>query len=235
MLDSHLALLQQDKAAVSEPAPAQQQQLNTAQQELRTCLALRVLLLETRQQLHLLCSNFAAARADAAASAQLLNQFPALLQDLRTSVHLQAGLYAQAVGAYAAAAGHFAAVAQQAEQAGLQHLAADGRSLAAICNVALHNDESGGSLVVGGCCCFFWVGREGRVWQRADCFVLNSERRGVPSARLFKAAFCPTADGNICLLILRRCRSAARGNAPAIVAPPPPTTTHTHKNSQRCT
>jgi len=139
MLDGHVAALLQDKAATSEALHHPR-----SQQELRVCLSLRVLLLETRQQLHLLCSDYAAARADAVDSMRVLSQFPRLLSALKPVVHLQAGLYAQAVGAYAAAASHFMAAADGAQEQGLTHLAADGRSLAAVCCVAQDTEESGG-------------------------------------------------------------------------------------------
>lgn len=139
MLDAHLKMLLQDRAAAAD-APVQSRR----QQELRACLALRLMLLETRQQLHLLCSNFAAARVDAAESINVQQQFPKLLAGLEPMVHLQAGLYAQAVGAAAAAAGHFMAAAGQAQEQGELHLAADARHLAVVCYVADNTRESGG-------------------------------------------------------------------------------------------
>lgn len=138
VLDGHLRTLLLDRAAATD-APVQSRR----QQELRACLALRLMLLEARQQLHLLCSNFAAARADAAESINVQQQFPKLLAGLEPMVHLQAGLYAQAVGMYAAASGHFMAAARQAEEQGALHLAADVRHLAVVTYVAENTKESG--------------------------------------------------------------------------------------------
>lgn len=137
-LDSHLAVLLQDKAATDAPAQSPGQQL------LRACLVLRLMLLETRQQLHLLCSNLEAARADAFASIRVLSQFPKLLAGLAPLVHVQAGLYAQAVGSFAAAAQHFMAAASETEQQGSLVVVADARHLAAMCYVAQDTGDSGG-------------------------------------------------------------------------------------------
>jgi hypothetical protein len=129
--------------AVKADASAQSRK----QQELRACLALRLMLLETRQQLNLLCSNFAAARVDAAESISVQQQFPKLLAGFEPTVHVQAGLYAQAVGMYAAASGHFMAVARQAQEQGAPHMAADARHLAVMTYVAENTRESGAQAV----------------------------------------------------------------------------------------
>jgi hypothetical protein len=136
-LDSHLAVLLQDKLATDAPARSK------SQQALRACLALRIMLLETRQQLNLLCSNFAAARADAFDSMRVLSQFPQLLAGLGPVVHMQAGLYAQAVGSFAAAGQHFMAAAEEGQAQGAPLLAADARQLAAMCYVAANTADSG--------------------------------------------------------------------------------------------
>jgi len=57
----------------------------------RCCQVLHILLLETRQQLHLLSSDYAAARRDVHQSITLLGRFPTLLAELRAAVHLQVG------------------------------------------------------------------------------------------------------------------------------------------------
>lgn len=57
----------------------------------RCCLLLRLLLLEAREQLHLLSSDYAAARRDVQESITLLSRFPMLLAELRENVHLQVG------------------------------------------------------------------------------------------------------------------------------------------------
>lgn len=139
MLDTHIAALMQDKVTASD-ATAQ----SRPQQELRACLCLRVLLLETRVQMHLLCSNFAAASADAASSISVLSQYPKLLAGLGPVVHMQAGLYAQAVTLYAAAVRHFMAAAAEAQERGMLHLATDARHMAAICYMAQQDEASGG-------------------------------------------------------------------------------------------
>lgn len=145
-LDSYLALLLQDKASADAPAQSNHQH------NLHACLALRLMLLETRQQLHLLCSNFAAARADAFDSMRVLNQFPRLLSGLRPVVHIQAGLYAQAVGCFDSAAQHFMAAANEAHAQGSALLAADARHLAAMCYVSQNTAESGRRNMVGRKC-----------------------------------------------------------------------------------
>lgn len=98
----------------------------------RSCLVLRVLLLEARQQLNLLASNFAAARQDVADNIQLLQRFPTLLVSLQPSVHLQAGLYSQAVGAYDAAVQHFSKAASSQDE----HMRVCARCLAALSYLA---------------------------------------------------------------------------------------------------
>ena len=105
----------------------------------RSCLVLRVLLLETRQQLSLLSSNFAAAKQDAAENIQLLQRFPNLLVSLQPSMHLQAGLYAQAIGAYDAAAQHFnkAAAAQD------EHMQVCARCFSALSYLAERTPDAG--------------------------------------------------------------------------------------------
>lgn len=100
---------------------------------------LRLLLLEARQQLHLLCSDFAAARQDACDSVLLLQRFPSLLAPLQASVHLQAGLYAQALGAIDAALAHFRKVAASSDS----NLGACATCLAALCYIAQGTSESG--------------------------------------------------------------------------------------------
>jgi len=75
----------------------------------RLLLALRVLLGEARLQARLLATDLAGARAEAAAQMLLAGRFPGLLARLLPTVHLQAGLYAQAVGVWPAADAHFAA------------------------------------------------------------------------------------------------------------------------------
>lgn len=130
-------MLLQDKSATDAPAQSR------SQQALRACLALRIMLLETRQQLYLLCSNFAAARADAFDSIRVLSQFPKMLAGLGPVVHLQAGLYAQAVGSFVAAGQHFMAAAKEGEAHGAPLLAADARHLAAMCYVAENTGDSG--------------------------------------------------------------------------------------------
>ncbi|GBF89516.1 hypothetical protein Rsub_02088 [Raphidocelis subcapitata] len=77
----------------------------------RALAVLRILLLEARAQLHLLSSNFAAARADVAANAALFARFPVLLEAVAPSLHMQAALYAHAVGAFGAAVAHYTAAA----------------------------------------------------------------------------------------------------------------------------
>lgn len=110
----------------------------------RSCLVLRVLLLETRMQLQLLSSSMTAARQDAADSIQLLQRFPTLLVSLVPSVHLQAGLYAQAVDAHDAALAHLhkAAACQD------EHMRACAQCLAALCCLA--RDAPGAGEVAGG-------------------------------------------------------------------------------------
>jgi hypothetical protein len=72
-------------------------------------LSLRVLLGEARVQSRLLATDLAGARQEAAAQMLLAERFPTLLARLLPTVHLQAGLYAQAVGVWPAADAHFAA------------------------------------------------------------------------------------------------------------------------------
>jgi hypothetical protein len=131
-LSAHTSVLLQDRAAQAGTASGR----HGVKQQLRTCLALRVLLLEARLQLSILSSDFAAARAAAAESIALSAQFPALLQDARPMVHLQAGLYAQAVGSIDAALAHFNKMAALAGQCNADHLAVDGCCLAAMCCLA---------------------------------------------------------------------------------------------------
>lgn len=107
----------------------------------RSCLVLRVLLLETRQQLNLLASNFAAARLDVADNIQLLQRFPTLLVSLQPSVHLQAGLYSQAVGAYDAAVSHLSKAAQTPDD----HMRVCARCLAALSYLAQGAPDAGGT------------------------------------------------------------------------------------------
>lgn len=116
---------------------------HSAKQQLRTCLCLRVLLLEARLQLAVLSSDFAAARAAAVESIQLVTTHPALLADARPLVHLQAGLYAQAVGATDAALAQFSRMSALAAQCGVEHLAVDGACLAAMCCLSQDRPGSG--------------------------------------------------------------------------------------------
>eukprot|EP00879_Flechtneria_rotunda_P015924 GHRR01016653.1.p1 GENE.GHRR01016653.1~~GHRR01016653.1.p1 ORF type:complete len:168 (+),score=61.57 GHRR01016653.1:80-583(+) len=96
--------------------------------DVRVLLMLQLLLQEARQQLHLLSSDFSAARQDVAQSMELLARFPSLLASLESSVHLQAGLYAQAVGANSAALAHFSKAASSQDS----HLQGCARCLAAV-------------------------------------------------------------------------------------------------------
>jgi uncharacterized membrane protein YgcG len=72
-------------------------------------LSLRILLGEARVQSRLLATDLAGARSEVAAQMLLVERFPGLLARLLPTVHMQAGLYAQAVGVWPAADAHFAA------------------------------------------------------------------------------------------------------------------------------
>lgn len=81
-------------------------------------LSLRVLLGEARVQSRLLATDLAGARAEVAAQMLLAERFPGLLARLLPTVHLQAGLYAQAVGVWPAADAHFAAAIEAGRRGG---------------------------------------------------------------------------------------------------------------------
>ncbi|KAF8071188.1 SCC4 [Scenedesmus sp. PABB004] len=133
-----LSLVDEQLSALGLPPDAGEAALDhVSLYDARAALVLRLHLLEARQQLHLLCSDFAAARHDAAQSAALLQRFPGLLGHLRPCVHLQAGLYAQAVGDHGAALAHF----ERAGASSDAHLRAAGRCLAAL--AALAQDAPG--------------------------------------------------------------------------------------------
>jgi hypothetical protein len=55
----------------------------------RALAVLRILLIECRCQLHLMQSNFSAARADVAANTALQERFPVLLEGMRPALHMQ--------------------------------------------------------------------------------------------------------------------------------------------------
>jgi hypothetical protein len=105
----------------------------------RTLAVLRILLLESRAQLHLLSSNFSAARSDLAANLALHGHFPVLLESLRPCMHMQVALYAHAVGAWAAAGAHYTAAAAASDPL------AEGRarSLAAMARLAQGGPDAG--------------------------------------------------------------------------------------------
>jgi len=106
----------------------------------RTLVVLRILLIESRAQLHLLQSNFAAARADAAAVIALHARFPVLLDGMRPALHMQIALYAHSIGAWAAACAHYN-VAAAASNDPLSESQA--RSLSALARLAQGGPDAG--------------------------------------------------------------------------------------------
>lgn len=121
--------------------------------EVRSCLVLRVLLLEVQQQLLLLSTSYAAACQTACESIALLQRFPGLLGGMRPSVHLAAGLYAQSMNAFDEAQAHYAKAAASHDR----HMRVCGQCMAALCILAQegipkaggHREECG---VCGGAC-----------------------------------------------------------------------------------
>jgi hypothetical protein len=144
------AALQDIAAAVAEAgAPAGtrgpdgwgEQQLDHTQVWLaRTLAVLRILLVECRCQLHLMQSNFAAARADVAVNIALQERFPVLLEGLRPALHMQAALYAHAVGAWGPAGAHYRAAAAAAAEPAVE---AQARALAALARLAQGGPDAG--------------------------------------------------------------------------------------------
>uniref|UniRef100_A0A383VZC9 Cohesin loading complex subunit SCC4 homolog n=1 Tax=Tetradesmus obliquus TaxID=3088 RepID=A0A383VZC9_TETOB len=100
--------------------------------EVRSCLVLRVLLLEVQQQLQLLSTSYAAACQTACESIALLQRFPGLLGGMRPSVHLAAGLYAQSMNAFNEAQAHYAKAAASHDS----HMRVCGQCMAALCILA---------------------------------------------------------------------------------------------------
>lgn len=103
-------------------------------------VALHLLLLETRCQLHLLSGALAAARDDVCAAVEAADSQPGVLSEgLVPSLHVLAGLYAQAMGASDAAHAHFVA----ATRGGDTHVAGSARCLAALAALAADTPASG--------------------------------------------------------------------------------------------
>lgn len=113
---------------------------------MRVLAVLRILLLGARAQLHLLQSNFAAARADVAAAAALHRRCPTLLEAAAPELHMQAALYAHAVGAWGPAVAHYSAAAAAAPDL-LMELQA--KTLAALARLAQGGPDAGARGGVG--------------------------------------------------------------------------------------
>lgn len=187
----------------------------------RVLVALRALLLESRLQLRLLQSDFAAARADAAAAQSLAARFGVLLGSLRASLHMQAALYAHAVGEWPAAVRQYAAAAAAAADPATEQQA---RGLAALARLAQGGPEAGEDPVVGG-------GR-GRSGGRRSGGAPRAPRLADPPPRVPRCLpeRCPGTRPGLGALAPKRCRGSERPSSgshppapgPCHCGPPPP-------------